>query len=284
MQHNLVLSGGGMHTIAFLGSIKYLTETDRLSSIKNILGSSGGSIIALMAILDIHYTRMEVLIKEFIKTYNEQKMYNFSVQTVLHLYNNLGLFGKEVNDMIVKTILTEKNLNEDITFMELTKITGKNLIVSVSNLSQKCIEYISVDTYPAMAVKTAIAMSTAIPIVYKPIKYYNDIYVDSLVYDQFPIHFFSKNKVDTLGLKVKRTNINNKNNNKLSFTHYLFMLFNSITYKEDQPEYKICTILIDDDIKNFDIYKLKFVMDDESFEKLIKSGYEHLKMFFTETD
>lgn len=284
MQHNLVLSGGGMHTIAFLGSIKYLTETNRLSSIKNVLGSSGGSIIGLMTVLDIHYSRMEVLIKEFIDTYNEQKMFNFSVQTVLHLYNNLGLFGKEVNDMIVKKILDEKHLNEDINFMDLTKITGKNLIVSVSNLSQKCIEYISVDTYPVMSIKTAIAMSTAIPIVYKPIKYYNDIYVDSIVYDQFPIHYFTKNKVDTLGIKVKRSNITSKNNNKLSFTHYLFMLFNSITYKEDQPDYNICTIMIDENIKNFDIYKLKFVMDDESFKELIKSGYEYLEMFFAETN
>ena len=280
MEHNLVFSGGGLHTIAFIGSIKYLTEINQLDNIKNVLGSSGGSIIALMFVLNIPYTRMIELMIEINKLYKEQKIHKLGFNTITNVYNNLGVFGNEFTHIVIDKIFNEKNMSNNITFLELTKLTGKNLIISVSNLTQNKIEYISINTYPEMSVKTAIDMSTAIPIIFKPIKYYNDLYVDSLVFNNFPIDYFQQSTFDTLGLKIKQ---NNNNDNKITFTKYLYMLFKNIIYKKDPSNFKICTINIENHITNFDLYNFKFVIDDESIYSLINSGYDALKVFLTKT-
>lgn len=281
MQHNLVLSGGGVHTLAFVGCIKYLRERNESDNIKNVLGSSGGSIIGLMFVLNFTVDTMTTIINDIFQMYNNQQKNAIGIQVLMNIYKKMGIYNRDFNDKIISRICKEKNLSEDLTFMELAKLTGKNLIISASNLSQKNIEYLSVDTYPEMSIKTAIAMSTAIPIIYEPIKYYNDIYVDGIVYDNFPITYFSKRKVDTLGLKVKCVN-KNSSNSKLSLTQYLLMLFNSFTYKESLPDYNICEILIDEKIKNFDVYSMKFVVDEEITKELITIGYDHLSMFFAE--
>ena len=43
MCHNIAFSGGGVHTIAFIGCLKYLEETEKIEHIHNVIGSSGGS-------------------------------------------------------------------------------------------------------------------------------------------------------------------------------------------------------------------------------------------------
>ena len=53
MFHNIAFSGGGTHTLAFIGSIKYLKEVNKLDDIKNLIGASAGSLIALLVILII---------------------------------------------------------------------------------------------------------------------------------------------------------------------------------------------------------------------------------------
>ena len=41
MFHNIALSGGGIYTIAFIGCLKYLVETNKMDDVYNVIGSSG---------------------------------------------------------------------------------------------------------------------------------------------------------------------------------------------------------------------------------------------------
>jgi predicted acylesterase/phospholipase RssA len=55
MFHNIALSGGGIHTIAFIGCVKYLQEQNKIDELYNVIGSSGGSIMCLMLVLNFTY-------------------------------------------------------------------------------------------------------------------------------------------------------------------------------------------------------------------------------------
>jgi len=283
MFHNIALSGGGIHTIAFIGCVKYLHETKKIEELYNVIGSSGGSIICLMIILNYTWEEMRDLIIRICEDEDSKYLFKYSVKDLLNIFKKYGMNDGEIIIYMVKKILTFKELSEDITFIDLIKKTGKNLVIPVTNLTQKKIEYISVDTYPEMKVVTAIRMSASIPIIFEPVKYYNDIYVDGLIFSNFPIDYFDRFTVDTLGLNISSTQ--NTEIEIKTFKDYLNLLFesffNSLFRQRSQIKYEyICNVCVPKTIKNFDIYKLQFSINQEQIDELIDIGYKSLMSIF----
>lgn len=279
MFHNIALSGGGVHTIAFIGCVKYLQETKQIDDIYNVIGTSGGSTIALMIVLNFTWNEMIQIFFDICKDDNCKPMYQFSIKDLLKVFKKYGMNEGTIIIHTVEKILQQKNMDKDITFLELTKKVGKNLIIPVTNLTQNKIEYLSIDTYPEMKVLTAIRMSSAIPILFEPIKYYTDIYVDGLIYNNFPIDYFDKFTVDTLGLNIVIKD--KKDIHVKTFKDYIYLLiesfFSSLYEKKHIIKYEyICDISIPSDIKNFDLYKLQFVMKKDNLQRLVDVGYESL--------
>ena len=289
MYHNIALSGGGIHTVAFIGCVRYLYENNKLDKLHNVIGSSGGSAIALMMVLEYTWEEMRDFFVEMSQDEECKKMLKYSIADVFKVFKKYGMNDGHIIAHNVKRILAFKDVSEEITFIELIKKTGKNLVIPVTNLTQKKIEYISVDTYPEMKIVTAIRMSSSIPILFEPVKYYTDIYVDSLIYDNFPIEYFEdKFTVNTLGLNVKsqpNTDIEIKTF-KDYFNLLLESVFNSLYRRHTHVKYEyICNVYIPKTIKNFDIYNLQFVLEKEQIEQLVEIGYDSLtRMFSQETE
>ena len=285
MFHNVALSGGGIYTIAFIGCVKYLYETNRLEELCNVIGTSGGSVICLMIILNYTWEEMRDFFIQICENDDSKHLFKYSVKDLLNIFKKYGINDGEIISYSVKKILKFKELSEDLTFIDLIKKTGKNLVIPVTNITQKKIEYISVDTYPEMKIVTAIRMSASIPIIFEPVKYYNDIYVDGLIYSNFPIDYFDKFTADTLGLNITST-LNTEMEIK-TFKDYLNLLFesffNSLYRQKTQIEYEyICNVCIPKKIKNFDIYKLQFILNKEQIDELIDIGYNSLMSIFVQ--
>lgn len=286
MFHNIALSGGGVHTLAFLGCIKYLSEHDYLEEIHNVIGSSGGSIIALMIVLKYEYNDMIKITKKSYEKHKNKLKLTFG--SLLNVYKRFGMTENKIVDLIVDDILEFKKIDYNVTFLELIKITGKNIIIPVTNLTQRKIEYLSVDTYPEMNIKTAIKMSTSVPIIFEPIKYYNDYYVDSMIYNNFPVDYFKQFSADVLGINLKNK-ILDEEQNKMSFGKFIQLLIECIctSLSNNKPLEKyenVCEVMIDNNIKNFDLYTMRFVIDNDIIDKLITIGYDSLHMFFQKSE
>lgn len=285
MFHNIALSGGGIYTIAFIGCVKYLYETNKIEELYNVIGSSGGSVICLMIILNYTWEEMRDFFIRICEDDDSKHLFKYSVKDLLNIFKKYGMNDGEIITYSVKKILRFKELSEDITFIDLIKKTGKNLVIPVTNLTQKKIEYISVDTYPEMTVVTAIRMSASIPIIFEPVKYYNDIYVDGLIFSNFPIDYFDKFTVDTLGLNI--SSAQNTDMEIKTFKDYLNLLFesffNSLYRQKTQIKYEyICNVCIPKTIKNFDMYKLQFILNQEQIDDLIDIGYNSLMSIFVQ--
>ena len=285
MFHNIALSGGGIYTIAFIGCVKYLYETNKIEELYNVIGSSGGSVICLMIILNYTWEEMRDFFIRICEDEDSKHLFKYSVKDLLNIFKKYGMNDGEIITYSVKKILRFKELSEDITFIDLIKKTGKNLVIPVTNLTQKKIEYISVDTYPEMTVVTAIRMSASIPIIFEPVKYYNDIYVDGLIFSNFPIDYFDKFTVDTLGLNI--ISAQNTDMEIKTFKDYLNLLFesffNSLYRQKTQIKYEyICNVTVPKTIKNFDIYKLQFILNQEQIDDLIDIGYNSLMSIFVQ--
>ncbi|QOI90277.1 hypothetical protein QKU58_gp054 [Pyramimonas orientalis virus] len=283
MFHNIALSGGGTHTIAFIGCIKYLLEQNKLDELYNAIGSSGGSLVCLMLVLNYTFDEMYHTISQIFKEHSS--LFSFTMRSLINIPKTYGMNDGKIIIIIVNAILQKKNINVDITFIDLVKKTGRNLIIATTNLTRKTIEYLSVDTYPEMKISTAIRMSTCVPIIFEPVKYYNDLYVDSCIYNNFPIDFFDKFTVDTLGLNLITKNVD-KDHTPKSFKQYMNLLFesfyNSLMKKPIKTYEYVCDVPIRDTLKNFDVYNMKFVINEEIIDELVTTGYEHLQLFLNE--
>lgn len=273
---NLALSGGAVKTLCFIGCVKALEEINYIKNFKNYVGTSAGSILALMLVLGYSYEEM----KNFIKIkFNNSSVTKISFSNVLNILETYGIDnGNNVTEFIEHMIMN-KEYDKDINLIDLTKKTGKNLVVCVCNLSDKKLEYISVDTYPDMKVSLAIRMAISIPLMYQPVIYNDKYYIDAFVYNNFPIEFFNNNINETLGINV----YDNQKEIK-TFWNFLQSLYDSMfekiyeNYRIKHEHEHICDIELENK-GYFDFTNLRFKFDDESFNEYIDIGYNKIKNF-----
>ena len=129
MINKLVLSGGGINGIIFLGIIKYLEVSKQLKNINTFVGSSIGSIINTLVCIGYTYDELKDFILDFdLKTNNK----NLSFKN-----NNNSL--AEPNDLTYDNnmeIKSKENFNE---VKEELSINDKNNETKSSNLTiDKC--------------------------------------------------------------------------------------------------------------------------------------------------
>ena len=197
---SIVIAGGALKVISVIGCIKYLEEKAILKNIKNFVGTSAGSLMCLFMVLG--YTYDEIL--EFLdKNLADDRISKFNPSECLELFSTFGLnSGKNLEELIQRVVYKKLKKN-DITFIELTKLTGKNLVVCVSNLSKEKSEFFNVDTMSHLSVVTAIRVSCSIPLLITPLSINGDLYLDGAMYNNFPINYFDQSLLkDLLAINV----------------------------------------------------------------------------------
>lgn len=275
MYHNIAVSGGGVSALVFVGCIKKMQENTEFFQFNNFIGSSSGSIVCLFMILGYTYDEIKTFL---INNLVESPVLKIGLWNIPNFIYKYGIDdGKNVVSFIEK-ILEFKGFDKNVSFIDITKQTGKNLIVAATNLTCKKLEYLSVDNYPEMMIKTAIRMSTSIPILYQPVKYYDELFVDSLIYNNFPIDVFSKMNNQTIGLNVLMKP--KKISNIMSFLGTIIhCMINNITVVLNSEQKNVCNIVLEDVFVNFNLQKLKFEVSEPLIDKYLNIGYQQLSIF-----
>ncbi|XP_050394210.1 uncharacterized protein YqhO-like, partial [Patella vulgata] len=190
---NLVLEGGGNKGLAYCGAIKYLQEVGIMQNIKRIAGTSAGSMTA--ALFTVGYTADEI--QDFLGGQIADVFLDHRCGYCSLLPNLLSGYGWNPGKKIFNWFgdkMEKKTGNPDITFKEVYKLTGIELCIVVTNLSQMSTEYCHLKTTPDMSIRLAVRMSMAIPGIYKAMKYKRNgqtsVYVDGGVLCNYPIHCF----------------------------------------------------------------------------------------------
>jgi len=161
-----------MGIYAFLGRLKSMEES--LGTVKEISGSSAGSILALfwaidMSIDDMIEISLNVDLSDFVK---------LNIGT---FFNKFGFVEIEpIRDKLVEIC------GCDPTFRELKK----KIYVSAFCLNTSKTEYFSVDTHPDMKVIDAVCMSIAIPLIFASSEYQGKTYVDGGTVEEYPMNPF----------------------------------------------------------------------------------------------
>lgn len=182
---HLVLCGGALKGIAFLGSLECLQRRQslNLASLKVLVGSSAGALIA--ALISIGYTTAQ-LFKEAMDT----DICALAKPELGKLLTHYGLdSGHGVVDKLREMFL-RKGVDPNITLKQHHEYTGKRLAVTVSCLG-KGVRYFDYINEPDLAVVSAVRMSISIPGYFTAVRYQGDFYVDGGMLDNVPIAFLA---------------------------------------------------------------------------------------------
>jgi len=196
----LIFEGGGVLGTAYAGCIKILEDKNILPHIQGFAGSSIGALVAtaLACGASSKFLHEEVFSIDF----RTLKDYSYNIITDLyHIFADYGLCHGSVLLETTRSILKKLAGNADITFKEHYERFGKELIVTGTNLSKRRTVYFSHKNTPDMKLFIALRISASFPIIFRPVKYEEEIWLDGGMLNNYPIQCW-----DTMSNCVKIAN------------------------------------------------------------------------------
>jgi NTE family protein len=184
---HLVLSGGALKALCFVGIMQYLYLENINNNIKNIACCSMGSIVGLMFGFKIPVEDMQ---KIFLNILNDKKTAYVDKKEYINLFYKCGIISSYIYMEKIKVYIKERDGIDDITFIEFSKKYGVNLFMSVTNIYTCKNEIFSIDTTPDISVFKACSASIAIPLLYQPVKINGYYYLDGGLTNNLPIDIF----------------------------------------------------------------------------------------------
>lgn len=272
MIDTLILSGGGPSGVAYAGILKALTDYDILKrdELNEIITTSVGIIFAILYLLDYTILQIEKIVLEtdLIKLLNSD---NLELDDLLVKF---GLFSNKPIGDSISSFIRHKIGKNDLTLKELYDYSKIVLNVKVYNVDLGKTEYINYMNNPDIGLIKLSMMTTAIPYLFQPVKYNDNLYVDGGLKGHFPIEVCKSKHY--LGLNVKGGTTNRSNFDilkDLPILKFTIDLMNDRDNNIDPDDDKIFTYHINGG--------LNFSLDMNERKKMIEKGYnetiEYLK-------
>jgi predicted acylesterase/phospholipase RssA len=185
---HLVITGGGPSGIISYGAIKKLHELGVWAhdDLKTIYATSIGGFIGFLITMKFEWD----IIDDYIIERPWSNAFDSLKHDILEIIYNKGLDGEKVFSICTKPILTAKGLSADITLKQLYEVTRIELCLTTVDLNTRdgfLSEIISYKSYPDMTLNCALACTSAVPMIFKPIFYGNKCYVDGGLTNNFPL-------------------------------------------------------------------------------------------------
>lgn len=283
MKHftHLVCSGSALRSLCLLGVLRYIYFNKMENYIKNAAGSSMGAFFCLAFALKIPVDKLEEILTETIKV-----AASISSSSILNIFTELG-FNDAKNYLYgIKKYIKEKYDMDDITFIQLSKMTGVNVYVSTTRINDGKNIIFNVNDYPNVSVLDAIAASMCIPTITKPIKIDKYLYIDGCISNNLPYDVFKEVNHDNIlniAIYVKSdyevANLLDKEDD-INFLEYYKQITSIIyanslyyTYISRVEKFKNPLLITESPITTF--YKLK--VDDNEFKfNILKEDIDNL--------
>lgn len=191
---HLVFSGGAMNGLAYVGALQLLESVcpEVIDSLDGLAGASIGALSALLVC--IGYTSDTA----------QQVIMQFDIKSMFERWSGLSRLGVLQPELSlqpwVESLIADYMGKPDVSFAELYRRTKRDLVIVVTNLTSKRVEYWSRKSHPGASVCRAVIASMAMPLLFTPVKMGDELFVDGGLGDNFPVSVFP---VDTtLGIRI----------------------------------------------------------------------------------
>lgn len=284
MYELIVLSGGGVKGIALVGGLKAIwemeKEIDAYEGLKCIVGSSVGSLIGFLIVVGVRPDELG----EWLMKINFEDYLRPEIELMLERYglDDFGGMFSLINNFIREKLIglgLEKDLSE-LTFRELYERTGKELIMTVSNLTRGRSEFWSYETTPEYKIIDGLRASMCFPVMFCPPRINGDLYIDGGALVPFPIRIIeSKPEYENsrIGLFLGKDRVGQRKEFD-NFFEYLMESVSIVYQRFSEIEYEkfrdyCCRISIED------VHPMEFDLSDEKKRELYETGYKIISKY-----
>lgn len=300
MYENIVFEGCSSKLYAYIGVITELENQNILKNIKKFVGTSSGSIIAMLLALNYNSNQIKEII--FKIDPNEYGAKTNIFKGIYNLIKYYGYINPEKYIQFIKTVIKVKTNNENTTFKQLYDMTQNVLIVTGTCINKRETHYYNYISNPNMEIYKAIQISTCLPYAFPIVKWNEDLLLDGGLLENFPIFYInidgtfpnSKKEVvkfcqkkhipnyKTLGVKIYPENKQEevKINNLFHLTENIYNTLNTQIEKNSiKRGYWDNTISVSLSLSNtFNNYNFRLTEDEKNM--LFESGVLSTKEFF----
>jgi len=293
---HLVLSGGGMKGVMFIGALRHLYLENLHKNITHISANSIGTIIGLMIAFKLTIEEMEQILYDM---KDDSNLCFIPIKNYIRFFTEYGFFSIELFMSHLTKLITKKypEIGDDITFKELSKKFGINLYISTTNINRCENSIFSIDDTPDISVYRASEASMSIPLLFKPIKIDGEYYYDGALTNNFPIKIFTNvPKENILGMilyTVEKPKEEIKINENINIFYILKQIYNifdklrvsQVLLKElnnvDLKYYYIPDNIPKQKTINFTLNRkgVKMILTNYQIENMIFAGYESMSKY-----
>jgi NTE family protein len=272
---NYVFEGGGIKGVGYIGALKALNDTNELKNLKRCIGTSVGSVFALMAVTKCTNEEIDRYTSEFFSKIT--KFHESILEEAENITGKLGLHSNENIYNAMNDMLKEKYDIENMTFKQLYEKTDVDLTIVGTCLSTRNVTFFNKDNYTDMEVAKAIQISTSIPLFYTITKWKDLVWADGGIVENFAIDHYDepdgKYNNKTLGFAL-----NHHTTDKVYEINHLYELVEAIeetqlsnNIRQSVEKIKTRNIIT---IDTFGISSLDYNISPELYKKLVDSGYK----------
>jgi len=270
----IVLSGGGIRGLSYVGVFLELEERGLLKHVKEIIGVSCGALFGFAYI--IGYTPNELL--EFVVNFDFSLIQNIEPDTALEFLYQYGIDDKIQLKKLLYSLLKNKGYDIYITFINLYNKTNYIFRCYATNLNICILEEFSYIKTPDVIVVDALLASMCIPGYFIPSIINGIMYVDGGLINNFPIDLIPINDLkDTFGFTFSEDHTNVKTIETIEQFFYQVYACLYIPYKQEMLKILKHRIFI---IKCGDYPMWNFNAPKEQRLNLINLGKEAVRDYF----
>jgi NTE family protein len=283
MIQHLVLSGAGIYILIQIGLLDYSIQQEiiQLKNIKSIYSTSAGSIISILLLLSIpiHEIRDYVIQRPWGKFFDV----NF-----LTLSDTKGIISSDHLYNMIKPFMLAYDIPDTFTLLDLYNKTNVDLHIFTTKLNDMITVDLNHTTHPDITLYEAISMTASLPIMFTPVCYKNEYYIDGGVLNHCPIPPTIYDNHDSFFIINIIANIQEYTHDT-SIIDYITIMFlktlNILCFKEHHVHINNCKHYypIKTEISMFDIQSWNETFNNIEYrKKLYDIGYNYSKKVLLE--
>jgi predicted acylesterase/phospholipase RssA len=189
----VILSSGGHNGIFIVQELK--KHAAELSQVRTYIGTSVGSLICLLLILTRNNVEWTAdLFCRFAQVASSSEQLDprdsiFGKPDIINVEKTFAIFPSHNLISIIQVILSKFGLSWDITLSMFSQYTQSDVYFTATCVETGEAVYFNNKVFPKMKLVDAIYASCAIPFIFQPMLFRDQMYVDGALVDPYPVKF-----------------------------------------------------------------------------------------------
>ena len=220
----ICLSGGGIRAISYIGALEVLDEYGLLNHVKEYIGVSAGAFMGFVLCLGYTLEELRRLCFEF----DFGLIRNMEAENILDFFENFGIDNGEKLKRLLESLLRQKTLSSEITFLEFKEKLPKQpqLRCFATDLNTCQPREFSFEKTPHVKLVDALRATMSLTFYFTPIQdpITGHILTDGGILHNYPMHFLDyQERLTSLGLTFSMSHAENHPITDLyDFLHQMF--------------------------------------------------------------